>query len=101
MDLATECQLEKKKTSGNCIDRIKVYKLKLQENQTEFQRKITERLETWGSNPNTEDVEESWNNLKQFFSAAEAVCGKEKKKQSPWRRDKINRRPQKVQGSKV
>jgi hypothetical protein len=44
MELATECQLEKKKTSGNCIDRIKVYKLKLQENQTvskENNRKIT------------------------------------------------------------
>jgi hypothetical protein len=43
-----------------------------------------------GSNPNTEDLEESWNDLKQIFLAAEAVCGKEEKKQTPWRRDKLN-----------
>jgi hypothetical protein len=53
LEPTTEYQREKKKTkSGNCTEKIKAYKLGLQVNQIEFQRKIMEGL---GSNPNTED----------------------------------------------
>jgi hypothetical protein len=84
---------EEKKT-GNCTGKIEVYKLKLQENQTEFQRKIMEGLETLESNLNTEYLEESQFNFKiVILSATETVCGKcrtgRKKKQSPWWTDEV------------
>jgi hypothetical protein len=63
---------KKKKKSGNCTEKIKAYKLGLQVNQIEFQRKIMEGLETLGSNPNTEDFRKE---------EAEPTVDKVKKKQ--------------------
>jgi Leu/Phe-tRNA-protein transferase len=59
-------------------------------------------LETLECNPNTEYLEESWNNFKiVIFSAAEAVCekcrkGRKKKKQIPWWTEEVKEEFKKI-----